>query len=80
MRIFHSHESAPMLLDTAAELNVLYRKICEFMSSELKESSFPAEVNLSPAPYEEFLNGLRIQKTHGAIMLRLSQDRWLELC
>ena len=79
MRIFYSRDSDPMLLDTGAGLNELHQQLNTFLASSVMEDSIPAEVTLSPAPYQEFLKGLRIQKTEGPIMLLLSQDRWLEL-
>ena len=79
MRIFYSLESDPMLLDTAAALNALYEKISEFLNSDLEYISFSAIVNLSPAPYQELLNGLRIQKSNGGVKLFISESRWLEL-
>jgi len=79
MRIFYSSDSDPMLLDTGAELNVLHERLTKFLASSAESVSFSAEVTLSPAPYQEFLRGLRLQKTQGLVMLRLSQDRWLEL-
>ena len=79
MRIFYSSDSDPMLLDTGAELNVLHEQLKKFLASSAESASFPAEVTLSPAPYQEFLQGLRLQKSQGLVMLRLSQDRWLEL-
>ena len=79
MRIFYSPESDPMLLDTAAALNALYEKISEFLNSGQEHISFPAIVNLNPAPYQELLNGLRIYKNNGGVKLFLSESRWLEL-
>jgi hypothetical protein len=79
MRIFYSHEHTPMLLDTAATLNILHQQLLSFLTSSLKKISITAEVSLNPAPYDMFLNGLRVEKTQGSIMLRLSQDHWLEL-
>jgi hypothetical protein len=79
MRIFYSLDSDPMLLDSRAKLNALHEELTTFLASGMKEVSIPAEVTFSPAPYQEFLKGLRLQKTQGPIMLRLTRDRWLEL-
>jgi hypothetical protein len=79
MRIFYSAGSDPMLLDTGAKLNELHQTLVKFLMSSLIEISLPAEVTQSPAPYQESLNGLRVQKSQGSIVLHLSQDRWLEL-
>ena len=68
-----------MLLDSGERLNLLHDQMNSFLASSQKEGVFPAEATFSPAPYQEFLNGLRIFKTQGAIMLKLSPDRWLEL-
>jgi hypothetical protein len=68
-----------MLLDTGVELNALHEQLNAFLASSTQEASFPADVNLSPAPHDEFLNGLRVYKAQGPLMLKLSSDRWLEL-
>jgi hypothetical protein len=79
MFIFYSPASDPMLLDSAAKLNVLHQQLESFLASALKEISISADTSLRQEPYKELLNGLRVKKTHGQIMLKLSQDRWLEL-
>lgn len=79
MHIFYSPNSDPMLLDTGAGLNALYEQLNLFLSSALKDAVFPADITLNPAPYQEFLNGIRIFKTQGLVMLKLSSDHWLEL-
>ena len=79
MRIFYSSDSDPMLLDTGAELNALHLRLNDFLTSSEMSISLPAETTLSPAPYQEFLCGLRLKKSQGLVMLTLTQDRWLEL-
>jgi len=68
-----------MLLDTGEKLNALHKRLITFLNSGVKEESISAEVTYSPAPHDEFLKGLRIQKTKDPVMLRLTEDRWLEL-
>ena len=81
MRIFYAPDSDPMLLDTGAKLNELHHQFSEFLASSVKEISIPAGVTHSPVPYEEFLKGLRVQKTQGPVMLRLlgslASTHWL---
>lgn len=68
-----------MLLGTGRELNVLHAQLNEFLASRAMETSYPADVTLDPAPYKEFLRGLRLKKAEGLTALRLTDDRWLEL-
>jgi hypothetical protein len=79
MRIFHSSESDPMLMDTAEGLRGLVRKLEAFMVSQDAVASFTAETSGTSAPYKEFLYGLRVQKREGGSRLFLSEDKWLEL-
>jgi len=44
----------------------------------LVASIFRGPVQGDPAPYEEFLGGLRILKTDQEARLRLTEDRWLD--
>ena len=68
-----------MLLDTGAELNALHARLVEFLASAETSISIPALVTLSPVPYEQFLPGLRLQKTQDRVSLRFAPDDWLEL-
>jgi hypothetical protein len=79
MRIYYSQDTGPMLLETGVNLDLLQGRLSTFLTSEIESDSVPAETAHSPAPYHEFLGGLRIQKTQGQVMLSLAEDRWLEL-
>lgn len=68
-----------MLQGTGRELNLLYAQLSKFLASGAEEVSFPADFKLDPAPYKEFLQGLRVKKAQGLTALRLADDRWLEL-
>ena len=78
MRIFNSPAGEPMLLDTAQGLRVLQQAFDAFLSSPSVATSFAATTDGSPAPYDEFLSGLRVTKG-GERRLQFSSDRWLEL-
>ena len=79
MRIFYSPSSDPTLLGPGAELNSLHACFSEFLASTDTTISVPAEVTLSPKPYQQFLPGLRLKKTKGAVCLCFAEDGWLEL-
>jgi len=68
-----------MLLGPGAELNALHAHLSEFLASPEADLSVPAEVTLSPAPYQQFLPGLRLKKTQNSVCLCLANDGWLEL-
>lgn len=68
-----------MLLDTGTELNTLHERLAEFLASAESNISIPAQVSLSPTPYQQFLPGLRLEKTQDLVCLRLADDGWLEL-
>lgn len=78
MRIFNSPTGDPMLFETSAGLGVLHASLQAFLTSDSQEVSFPASTAGSPAPYLEFLCGLRVRLSN-ASLLTLSPDRWLEL-
>jgi hypothetical protein len=78
MRIFNSTVGDPMLLDTVEGLCTLHGAFERFLASIVVDISFAAEITGDPAPYIEFLQGLRVRKG-GESKLTLSQDRWLEL-
>jgi hypothetical protein len=80
MYIFNSSDGNPMLLDSAEELRGLYRELRRFLESSRSHETFPATTTGDPAPYSEYLGGLRVEKNLGPIQLRISADRWLELC
>jgi hypothetical protein len=80
MRIFFSPDgSDPMLLDTKAGLHTLHEQLRAFLASSASSVELVAEMDRSPAPYEEFLGGLRLLKTNGDLRLTLGSDRWLTL-
>ena len=68
-----------MLLDTRTGLRELQVRLKAFVVSPVDTASFAAETTGSPAPYDEFLGGLRVQKRSGEASLILAADRWLEL-
>jgi len=68
-----------MLLDGWAGCNALYKVLLEFLASDRASLFLHAKQDGDPAPYDEFLAGLRIYKADGPLMLRLTSDRWLEL-
>ena len=78
MRIFNSSTGDPMLLDNVQGLRDFQLAFGNFLTSSAQAISFPAVTNGSPAPYDEFLLGLRVSKGE-AKRLQLSADRWLEL-
>lgn len=80
MRIFFSPDGGdPMLLDSAIGLNALHQRLAQFIAGDETSLSLPAEADGNPAPYREFLPGLRIVKGEGTLLLSLASDRWLEL-
>ena len=79
MRIFNSPTGDPMLLDTRTGLRELQARFKAFVASPVDTASFAAETTGSPAPYDEFVGGLRVQKRSGEASLILAADRWLEL-
>jgi len=68
-----------MLLDTEEGLRALHQRMAGFIASTEKEAVFAAQTSGSPAPYEEFLGGLRVQKRDGEARLCVAEDHWLEL-
>ena len=79
MFIFYSAVGDPMLLDSPGGLRALERKFKEFLESSSPRASFPAITTGDPAPFSEFLGGLRVEKSEGPSQLRFSDDRWLQL-
>jgi hypothetical protein len=78
MRIFRSIVGDPMLLDSPDGLLTFHAAITEFLASSLSSVSYKANTTGSPAPYSNFLLGLRIKK-HETSSLQYSDDGWLEL-
>jgi hypothetical protein len=68
-----------MLLDSVEGLRTLHEDFAKFILSEAPQESFPAATDGSPAPYPEFLLGLRVRRSSHGSTLCISQDRWLEL-
>jgi len=68
-----------MLLDSVAGLHALQERFGAFLTSSDQEAWFPADTRGDPAPYEEFLGGLRVLKDDGVNTLSLTDDRWLVL-
>jgi hypothetical protein len=80
MRIFYSETGDPMLLDRETGLRELANHLSAFLGGAETRAAYPAEVDGDPTPHTEFLAGLRVEKVaDGQPMLRISNDRWLEL-
>jgi hypothetical protein len=79
MRIFNSPDGDPMLLDTVQGMEELKKEFNKYVQSSVKDASFTAETTGKSEPYDEFLNGLRVQKSKETTQLRISEDNWLEL-
>jgi hypothetical protein len=67
-----------MLRATDSGLALLRGAVLDLVGSSRESAEFAAVVTGSPAPYDEFLQGLRIVKG-GAAQLSILEDRWLEL-
>lgn len=68
-----------MLLDTVQGMEEFKKEFTKYVLSSEKYASFEAQTTGQPDPYEEFLNGLRVQKSKESTQLRISEDKWLEL-
>jgi hypothetical protein len=80
MRIFYADDSDPMLLDREVELHVLAQEMSAFLEAGGGFAEFRAEMAGDPAPYSEFLPGLRVHKAvDGPPGFEIAADRWLEL-
>jgi len=79
MLIFNSPNGDPMLLDSVQGLRDLHDRLEHFLNSSAQEASFPAITTGEPAPYEEFLGGLRVTKNEKSSSLSFANDRWLVL-
>src|SRR5437016_1912096 len=79
MRIFNAAVGDPMLLDSAQGLRLLHQRLAGFLNSGAQEASFPALTSGDPAPYTEFLVGLRLRQDPQRSQLWIADDRWLEL-
>jgi len=78
MHIFNSSVGDPMLLESFDGLRMLYSSFDTFLVSDEVQTSFRAVTQGNPAPYDEFLQGLRVRKG-GEAELNISMDGWLEL-
>lgn len=78
MRIVNSQIGDPVLVDTANGLCALSDFLNAFLAAPSHDSTFVAETAGNPAPYEEFLLGLKVTKGSG-LQLTISDDRWLHL-
>ena len=79
MRIFNSPDGDPMLLDTERGLKEFESLFSAFSISGNTDEAFVAAVNGSPAPYTEFLGGLRVAISSDETRLSITPDRWLVL-
>ena len=79
MRIFNAAVGDPMLLDSAQGVRLRHQRLAEFLNSGAQEASCPALTKGDPAPYTEFLLGLRLRTDAQSSELRIADDRWLEL-
>lgn len=68
-----------MLLGTKVALEAAYQQLFAFLSSDDRNVCLHCESDGNPEPYTEFLQGLRISKKSGPLILTLASDRWLEL-
>ena len=79
MRIAHSSNGAPMLLDSRVSLVDLHDRLQAFLSSDSIELELRAEQGGDPSPYDTFLPGLIIRKANGPILLSQRPSGWLSL-
>jgi hypothetical protein len=80
MRIFFSEDGDPMLLDRKVGLDALALELRAFLDDAVRSANFNAELNGDPAPYSEFLRGLRVHKAlNGPPGLEIAGECWLEL-
>lgn len=68
-----------MLLDTLLGLRIFHEQFGAFLKSSESRASFAADTSGSPEPYDEFLNGVRVNKCTTDASLIITPDRWLEL-
>ena len=66
-----------MLLDTVQGMAEFKKEFNAFISSAAEKMSFTADTSGSPEPYDEFLKGLRVQKSKGETKLIITEDKWL---
>ena len=79
MRILNATHGDLMLLDTRVGLRTLHQELAQFIDSGASEHAFHAQTNGNPAPYNEFLKGLRVKKSENDSRLCFGSDGWLEL-
>lgn len=68
-----------MLLDTLNGLLTLHEDFTAFLGSPAERAEFRGATGGSPEPYDEFIPGLRVEKSGREACLRFAEDRWLEL-
>jgi hypothetical protein len=77
LRIRWHPKQAISLEGTIEELTSI-RDACEKIAQgRIREAKFNAAVDGSPAPYEKFLRGLRIELRPGLLDVGVTPDRWL---
>ena len=79
MRILYSAKQDPMVIDTRSALTELSERVRTVAASANQFSEYPAAVSGRPAPYDEFLRGMRIKIIQGQSNVEISRDRWLNL-
>ena len=80
MRIFYSSNSGdPMLLDQEKGLHRLADEL-RAMVAVRDRRTFAADIDGSPVPYDELLQGLRVRRlSAGPTACHIAEDRWLDL-
>jgi hypothetical protein len=68
-----------MILDSVQGLNTIHASLCSFLASNDQAIRFPADVSGSPAPYDELLPALEVEKTEGPIYASILADRTLKI-
>jgi hypothetical protein len=79
MRIFASPDSDPMLLASAESMSLIHEALQTFLASSAVEFELPAKADGDPSPYDSFLQGLRVRKSEGPIVLSKAPNDWLIL-
>jgi len=68
-----------MLIDTRRSLAELSERVRAMSTSAAQIAEYPAALSGRPAPYDEFLRGMRIKIVQGESSVDISRDRWLNL-
>ena len=79
VRIYHSANSDPMVLDSIAGFNEIHARLSEFLQSDQRLIRLSADVSGSAEPYDELLPALEIEKTEGPVYVYLSTERALRI-